>query len=68
MIYANLIIADHQCRSNWVVVHFRYEIMLGMPWHRQDLPVVDYNSSVVNVSGLDLPFALKTTERFVFRA
>lgn len=56
---AELTIGDQKYRSNWVVADCRYDFMLGMPWHRTVLPVVDYSSSLVEVAGCKLPLRLE---------
>ena len=42
VIGAVLKIGSHKYRSNWLVADCRYELLLGMPWHVFNNPVVNY--------------------------
>ena len=52
---AEVRIGAHQYRSNFAVVNCRYDILLGMPWHKSENPSVDYAGKKVRVNGLELP-------------
>ena len=39
---ATLHIGDHIYKSNWLVANCRYDVLLGMPWHVETKPKIDY--------------------------
>lgn len=52
-----LCIGSHYYVSNWAVADCRYDVLLGMPWHKEMRPVVDYAIPSVVVDGEPLPQA-----------
>eukprot|EP00171_Calliarthron_tuberculosum_P016982 IDg16982t1 len=58
---AEIKIERHKYRSNWVVADCRYDVMLGMPWHRAVLPILKYGNSVLEVAGCNLPLRCEET-------
>jgi len=53
-------IGSHSYTSNWVVSDCNNDVMLGMPWHVEMKPQVDYKGRTVTVNGdLLMPKALK---------
>lgn len=45
----------HVYRSNWAVGDCRYDVLLGMPWHKDKTPSVDYAMPSVAVGGDFVP-------------
>lgn len=54
---ATVKIGDHNYKSNFVVADCRYDVLLGMPWHKSEGPTVDYRESKVEATGCSLPIA-----------
>ena len=60
-------IGDYTYQSNWIVANCRYDVLLGMPWHRKENPKVDYKNLEVTVGKnvfkavLDVPERLQIT-------
>lgn len=48
-------IGDTTYRSNWAISNTRYDVLLGMPWHEQNNPNINYQIKEVNVNGNNLP-------------
>lgn len=44
-------IGNHEYISNWAVADYRYDILIGMPWHREINPTLDYTGPGVLVYG-----------------
>lgn len=42
-------ISGHAYKSNWVVGDCRYDIILGLPWHVDCKPIIDYERRQVTV-------------------
>lgn len=42
-------------RSNWAVAQTRYDVLLGMPWHKENNPNINYSTKEVLVDGIQLP-------------
>lgn len=52
---AELRLGGHVYRSNFVVADCRYDVILGMPWHKHSLPIIDYDKPAVIVDDKVLP-------------
>ena len=52
---ATLMIGRHEYKSNWIITDARYDVILGMPWHKQCNPTIHYDKRVVEVDGVELP-------------
>lgn len=50
-------IGNHQYKTSWIVANCRYDVMLGMPWHVENNPRVDYDSGKIWVGNTELPSA-----------
>lgn len=59
---AEIQLGNHVYRSNWIVAGCRYDILLGMPWHIQCVPSVDYKLGTVKVGESELP-TFRCTDR-----
>ena len=44
-------IGDHTYQSSFVISQANYPMRLGMPWHKETLPVIDYEASTGEVEG-----------------
>lgn len=51
VVNAELEMGDHIYRSNWVVAHCCYEVLLGMAWHTETVPEIDYAGKKLKVGG-----------------
>ncbi len=47
-------IGDHLYKSNWLVANCRYDILLGMPWHVETKPKIDYQKKNFIVENSDI--------------
>ena len=47
-------IGNHLYKSNWVVSNCRYDVLLGMPWHVANNPLVNYVTRIVKVGDVVL--------------
>lgn len=52
---AELKMGEHQYASNFVVADCRYDVLLGMPWHKRNSPRIDYTKPMVCVGKNCLP-------------
>lgn len=52
-------IPTHNYHSNWVVASYRYNVLLGMPWHVVNNPKTDYLNRIVKVDDDVLPLVPK---------
>ena len=52
---ATLQIGQHVYQSNFAVANCRYDVLLGMPWHSEVIPTVDYGARKVIVGAEQLP-------------
>lgn len=56
IVYNNSItIGGREYRSNWAVSNTRYDIILGMPWHKANKPIINYETRQVKVENEILP-------------
>lgn len=55
ILQGKLRIGGHVYVSNWAVADCRYDVLLGMPWHVEVQPEVDYSGPNVVVQGEVLP-------------
>jgi hypothetical protein len=46
---ATLNIRNHKYISNWLVADCRYDLLLGMPWHVSNNPVVNYQKRFIKI-------------------
>lgn len=60
VVNAELKLGSHLYTSNWIVADFRYDILFGMPWHVQHLPITDYKTCTVRVGENMLPKTRKS--------
>ena len=44
---ATLKIETHKYRSNWIVADCRYDLLLGMPWHVSNNPLINYQKRTI---------------------
>ncbi|MEM7375745.1 MAG: retropepsin-like aspartic protease [Bacteroidota bacterium] len=49
IVNGTLKIGDHKYTSNWTVSDCRYDVMLGMPWHVENNPGVNYRERTVKL-------------------
>lgn len=52
---AEIEIGPHKYRSNWVVSDCRYDVLLGMPWHQDTCPKMDYETGELKIGNSVLP-------------
>lgn len=55
VVNATVHLGGHKYTSNWAVADANYDILLGMPWHIDMKPVVNYETRKVSVAGQLLP-------------
>lgn len=55
VVNATVQIGEYFFKSNWAVAHTRYDVLLGMPWHKAENPDVDYANENITVRGIRLP-------------
>lgn len=55
VIDAEVEIGSHKYRSNWIVSDCRYDVLLGMPWHNDVCPRMNYETGELNVKTSALP-------------
>lgn len=48
-------IIEHERRSNWAVSNLQYDILLGMPWHKEHNPMIDYKTGKVSLDNRNSP-------------
>ena len=65
---ATLQIGDHSYRSNWLVANCRYDVLLGMPWHVENNPLVDYNKKTFSLQPKIGNIGLKSFRKKVSRS
>lgn len=58
-------IGGHKYKSNWVVAYCRYDIMLGIPWHVENRPRIEYEAGNLWIGDVELP---STKEASIFIA
>lgn len=58
----SLVVQGHHYRSNFVVRDARYEVILGMPWHSEEQPNTNYDSSTVVLKHDTILKAIKQDE------
>lgn len=51
-------IGNLKYKSNWIVADCRYDILLGMPWHVECTPTVDYRTRTLKAGNTVLPSSL----------
>ena len=51
---ATLEIGNHAYKSNWLVANCRYDVLLGMPWHVEIKPKIDYEKKNFMVGNSDV--------------
>lgn len=51
---AEIRIGHHSYRSRFVVADVRHDTILGMPWHSEVLPKVDYKTTTVEIDDIRL--------------
>lgn len=49
IVQAEVKVGLHSYTSNWAVVDCRCDVLLGMPWHKENKPEVDYSIPPVSV-------------------
>lgn len=52
---ATVQIGRHSYTSNWTVANSRYDVLLGMPWHTDVKPEIDYERREISVGTYKLP-------------
>lgn len=56
-------IGNHRYTSNWAVANSRYDVILGMPWHQQHNPAINYEQRTVRVAENSLPVQANSQRR-----
>lgn len=63
VVNATIQIGRHSYTSNWAVANSRYDVLLGMPWHTDTLPTIDYEDRTISVHGYNIPVPKKSWNR-----
>lgn len=54
---ATIVLGGIRYTSNWAIAQCRYDVLLGMPWHKELCPKVDYAKHRVTILNSSLPLA-----------
>lgn len=65
MLDAELSMRDHIYRSNFVVADSRYDVLLGMPWHKSESSRIYYAKPTVCVNEEHLPLSAEAHDNVV---
>ena len=63
VLHGTLKIGSHTYTSNRIVSDCRYDVLLGMPWHVANNPLIDYDQRIIRVGSDILPFQPLVKER-----
>lgn len=55
---AEWILGEHCYRSNFVVADFQYDILIGMPWNKDNLSDIDYDTSSMVFENMKFPVTM----------
>ena len=60
---ATLKIGTHKYRSNWLVADCRYDLLLGMPWHVSNNPLINYQKRFIKLRNGNIRVPFKDSSR-----
>lgn len=52
-----IVLGNTKYRSDWAVSQVRYDVILGLPWHEENSPEIDYKNKTVSLRGETIPLA-----------